>query len=218
VTRLTKSEQPVRPTKPTLATQVFARWTTDQAFRDDNGAPCTLKRQGPAPSFESLARSITHDVHPRSLLDELIRLGLALYDEDHDSVALARTEFVPKGDSRQMLNFLADNVGDHFDAAVANVLKDGHQHFEQAVFADELSAESIEELRPQVLAHWQALRDDLVPTITALIEADSLAGRPQNRRMRIGLYTFSITTSETESPTTECTTGTDHNRLKGVTK
>jgi hypothetical protein len=30
----------------------------------------------------------------------------------------------------------------------------------------------------------------MVPTITGLIESDRLAGRVQDQRMRIGLYTF----------------------------
>jgi len=43
--------------------------------------------------FEALAQSITRDVHPRSMLDELVRLGLVQHDEDLDSVSLARSEF-----------------------------------------------------------------------------------------------------------------------------
>ena len=203
VTRLTKSDTSDRSSKPPLATELFARWTTDPVFRDRNGAPCALKRKGSAPSFEALAQSITRDVHPRSLLEELVRLGLAHHDEDSDCVILGRSDFVPSGDSRQMLDFLSDNVGDHLAAAVANVVSDDRRHLEQAVFADELSAESVEALRPLIAAPWQALRDAMVPAITELIEADRLAGRKQDRRVRIGLYTFTEATPDTESPATE---------------
>lgn len=218
VTRLIQSESPALPTKPPHATQVFARWTSDPALQGQDGAPCPLKRQGAVPSFETLAQSVTRDVHPRSLLEELIRLGFARYDEVNDSVTLTRTEFVPDADSRQMLDFLSDNVGDHLDAAVANVLNDGRQHFEQAIFADELSAESIEILRPLVTAQWQALRDAMVPTLTELIEADSLAGRLQNQRVRIGLYAFSESTPDIAGPSNECTSSQNHNTVKGVPK
>lgn len=190
VTRLLKPDTPARQTKPPVHTEIFARWTTDPAFRDARGIPVPLKRLGPAPSFEALAQSITKDVHPRSMLEELIRLGHASYDQETDTVTLTSSSFVPSADSRQMLDFLADNVGDHFDAAVANVLNDGKQHCEQAVFADELSAESVEALRPIINAQWQTLCDALVPAITKLIEADAKAGRPQNQRVRIGLYSF----------------------------
>ena len=200
VTRLTKFETLERTAKPPLATELFARWTTDPAYRDQDGVPLELKRHGPAPSFEVLAQSVTRDVHPRSLLAELIRLGLARHDQERDCVALCRNDFVPSDDSRQMFEFLGNNVGDHLAAAVANVVSDDRRHLEQAVFADELSAESIETLRPQVAAQWQALRDAMVPAITGLIEADRLAGRRQDRRVRIGLYTFNEATQTSEAP------------------
>jgi hypothetical protein len=190
VTRLVKEDVPVRPAKPPLSTELFARWTTGQAWRDHDGKPYELKRQGPAPSFEALAQSITRDVHPRSMLDELVRLSLANYDEERDSVSLTCSEFVPKGDVQQVLGLLCDNVGDHFEAAVSNVLQDGTKHLEQAVFADELSSESIETLRPLIMNCWQTLRDTMVPTITDLIESDRIAGRSQDQRMRFGVYTY----------------------------
>ena len=199
VTRLTKMEAPERTTKQPLASEILARWTTDHSYRNQNGEPRMLNRLGPAPSFEALAQTITRDVHPRSMLDELIRLELVSYDEKLDLVSLTRNDFVPKSDSRQMLNFLGDNVGDHLDAAIANVLHDGKCHLEQAVFADELSAESIEALRPLFIARWKALREEMVPAITTLTEADKLAGRAQDQRVRIGLYTFTDTTTDSST-------------------
>jgi len=199
VTRLINIEAPDRQAKPPIAAEIFARWTTDAAWRDHDGTPRVLNRQGASPSFEALAQSITRDVHPRSMLEELIRLDLVHHDEVLDQVSLTRSDFVPKGDTRQMVGFLGDNVGDHLDAAVDNVLHDGSRHLEQAVFADELSGESIEALRPLIMAQWQALRDALVPAITAFIEADRLAGRAQDRRVRVGLYSYAEATQPNEA-------------------
>ena len=196
VTRLTTSETPELATKPPLASEILARWTTDPSWRDCDGKPLVIKRQGAALSFETLAQTITRDVHPRSILDELIRLDLVRYDEALDLVALTSNTFVPKSDPRQMLNFLGDNVGDHLNAAVANVLDDDKSHLEQAVFADELSAESLEAFLPLVMTHWNALHEKMVPALTSLIEADKLAGRVQDQRVRIGLYTFTDTTTD----------------------
>jgi len=196
VTRLTRLEAAGRTIKQPLASELFARWTTDHAYRNRDGVPIMLNRLGSAPSFEALAQAVTRDVHHRSMLDELLRLNIVSYDEHLDRVSLTRNDFVPRSDARHMLNFLGDNVGDHLNAAVDNVLHDGNSHLEQAVFADELSAESIDALRPLVMARWNALREEMVPAITALIEADKLAGRPQDQRVRIGLYTFTDTTAD----------------------
>jgi hypothetical protein len=189
VTRLTQVRSSLPQRRP-VAAELFARWANDRAYQDRRGRPRLLPRQGEALSFETLAQSVTRDVHPRSLLDELLRLGLAVHDAERDTVALVRDAFVPRGDAERMLGFLGDNVGDHLGAAVANVLSDGREHFEQAVFADELSVESIEQIRGLIGAQWRDVSAAMVPAIETLIEQDRVAGRSQDRRLRIGLYSF----------------------------
>lgn len=173
-----------------LAAEVFTRWVSDRSLRAANGALAPLKRHGDAPSFEALARSVTQDVHPRSLLEELCRLELADVDEGGELVRLRRDAFVPDQDKQQMLGFLADNVGDHFQGVVDNVTGRGPRHFDQAVFADELSAESVTVAHEFVARQWQRLLSDAVSLLERRIEEDKQAGRPQDQRVRIGLYSY----------------------------
>ncbi len=201
VTRLLEAPGAPAP-RAALASEVFARWTTAAAYRDAAGHPLALPRTGSAPSFEALAHDVTWDVHPRTLLDELVRLGFAELDAGTDTVRLLGTAFVPRGDDARMLGFLAANVGDHLRSAVANVLGARPPQLEQAVFSDELSAASIEALQTLVAERWRTLVDELVPAIDALIQQDREAGRPQDGRIRIGLYTFGETgpTPERNTP------------------
>ena len=177
-----------------LASEVFAHWRADKRYRTRAGIARTLPRTGPAPSFEALAHEITRDVHPRTLLEELLRLKLAAHDAATDTVALIEAAFVPRGDSGRMLGFLGANVGDHLQAAVSNVLGEGPRHFEQAIFADGLSAASIEQLRPLLASQWQRMTDALVPALEQMIEADGAAAADPEasprRRVRLGLYGF----------------------------
>jgi hypothetical protein len=200
VTRLMLPEA-APPRRRPVAAEVFTLWASDPQYADAKGRPRKLPRQGDAPSFETLAQSVTRDVHPRSLLDELLRLGLAVHDAADDSVSLAQDAFVPRGDTERMLGFLGQNVGDHLGAAVDNVLGDGRQHFEQAVFADELSPQSVAAVRESIDVQWRALRGALVPQLTALIEADHAAGRPQDQRLRVGLFSYSDRMTTPASPT-----------------
>ena len=188
VARLLEAPRGSAPVRPSPATQVFTRWRADPKLRDRRGRAIALPRQGPAPSFEALARSVTQDVHPRSLLDELCRLGLAI--ERDDTVELVRDSVVPKGDSERAYAFLGSNVGDHLRASVANVLADAPPHVEQAVFADELSEESMAAFREIAKAQWQALLAATVPALQALVDADAAKGAAPRRRVRIGLYTY----------------------------
>lgn len=181
------------------ASELFTHWRTDRGYCDRRGSPAELPRQGPAPSFETLAQTITRDVHPRSLLDELLRLGLAAHDAERDTVRLVREAFVPHGDSARMVLVLGRNVGAHLEGAVDNLLLDDHRHFEQAIFAEGLSDASMAEFRTLVRDQWQSTLDALVPTLEALIERDAAGPVPTDagpasaaagrHQVRLGLYT-----------------------------
>ena len=177
-----------------MPVEVFTRWLGDPDFRAADGAPRVLPRLGDAPSFESLARSVTRDVHPRSVLDELLRLGLAAFDEAADTVSPRREGFVPSGDRARMLDFLAGNVGDPLDASVHNVLGEGRPHFEQAIFAEGLTEASVEAVRALVSAQWKAMLESLVPQLRERVRADADAPEADRRRVRIGLYGYDAPT------------------------
>jgi hypothetical protein len=195
VTRLSLQKPPAHGNRSSPATQLFTKWHADRKLRDRRGRPRALPRQGPAPSFEALARAITRDVHPRRLLDELLRLELATHDAASDTVRLVEPAFVPRGDLARMLGFVGDNVGDHLAGSVANVLGDERRHFEQAVFADELSDASVDAAKRLIQAQWRALTAVLVPELEELQRADrQIADRakapPPQRRLRVGLYSY----------------------------
>ena len=191
VTRLTRFDsEPAEPQR-SAAANTFMRWRTNPAYLDAQGRPLTLARQGDAPSFESLARSVTQDVHPRSLLDELLRLGLASHDAEADRITLILDAFVPSTDRARMLEFLAYNVGDHLSAAVANVLGPAPRHLERAVFADGLSPGAIAAAEAWVAEAWRDMANALIPFIEKLIadEAHEPASVRQ-QRFRAGLYAY----------------------------
>lgn len=196
VTRLVESRQRRAEPARSYPSEAFARWTTHPEYLDKDGRPRDLPRLGAAPSFESLAQSVTRDMHPRSLLEELLRLGLAQHDTASDVVMLRREAFVPRGDQERMDGFLGANVGDHLSAAVDNVLASGSEHFEQALYADGLSDQSLAALRELVTQHWRAITNDLVPRIEKMIADDDVAGIGSTlgagHRLRIGLFSYQV--------------------------
>jgi hypothetical protein len=186
---------------------LFARWISDRKLRV-KGKPRTLPRQGDAPSFESLARSVTQDVHPRTLLDELCRLNLAVWNTDTDMVHLIQDGFTPRGDWQRMVEFLGSNVGDHLHAAVSNVLGDEPVHVEQSVFAGGLSEASVEQIKTLARRHWQALVTEAVPLLAQRVEEDAQSPDEATRRVRLGLFTFHENTVRTEHDADAGSTGT----------
>ncbi len=199
VTRLTHQASMERSKPRSVVNELYARWSTDPQYQQE-GQPMRLPRLGAAPSFESLATSVNKDVRPRSLLDELCRLGMATLHED-DTVALQLDKFVPSQDERQMFAFLGANVGDHLQAAVHNVMGQGVRTLEQALFTDSLSASSVEVIRPQVSAQWQSVVRTLAPQVQSLMDKDKAQQHPLDHRLRIGMYMYAAPL--TEAPTAE---------------
>ena len=197
VTRLVQSGRHDAGPARTPAAELFARWVTDRSYCQPDGQPKVLPRIGPAPSFESLAQAVTRDVHPRSLLDELLRLELARLDDD-DRVSLVRDAFVPRGDLVRMLGFVGDNVGDHLSSAVHNALRNDRRHLEQAMFADGVPQAALPELGERVRRHWQDLVGALVPHLQSLV--DTAATADDACRVRIGLYSFDDATDIVPAP------------------
>lgn len=190
VARIQQIATPELPATRSAANDLLTQWTSHTSYVDKDHKPIAIPRQGPAPSFEALAATVTKDVHARSLMAEMIRLNLVIHRQSTDTVELLEDIFVPNHDWPQMIGFLGANVGDHLEAAVTNVLGDGHQHFEQAILADELSTESITQAKALISAQWRNLLTTLGPQLQALMDADKAANRVQDQAVRIGLYSL----------------------------
>lgn len=190
VGRLQSVDAPAQPPTRTVATDVLTYWASQSEYVNKKGMPIRIPRTGDAPSFEALAVCVTKDVHPKSVLADMVRLGLVTHNEKNDTVAVVDAIFVPKSDWPQMVGFIGTNVGDHLQASVDNVLKGGSQHFEQALLADELSLESLEAAKSMITAQWRDVLTQLGPQLQALMDQDKALGRDQNQQLRIGLYSY----------------------------
>lgn len=172
--------------------EVFARWLADPRYLTRRGRPRVLPRVAAGddePSFDALAASVTTDVHPRAVLEELVRLGLVEADA-RGRVRLVAQAYVPRRDRAGMLALLADNVGDHLDAAVANLEGDGQRFLEQAMFSDGLSAESAEAFNRATRRAWLAVQAELMPVLQALYDHDRAGDAPTDHRVRLGVYGY----------------------------
>lgn len=168
--------------KPSLANQVATRWMGQSQWPD------RLPFSGDAASFETLVQSISRDVHPRAVLQELQRLGIVLEDAGH--VNLLRDAFVPEPGQAEARNLMAGAVSDHLHAGVHNLTTQGQGKFlEQSVFADGLSPESVAQLQQLANALWAQVLQQVVQAATPLCEQD--ATHPQPQRFRLGLFSYS---------------------------
>lgn len=172
-----------------MASQVAARWLSDPAYRDGRGRMRALPRSGEGASFDQLVASISSDVRPRAVLDELVRLGMV--EEAETQVRLLVPGFVPKQGFEEMAALLRDNLHDHAAAATLN-LEGEHNYLEQAVFVDELTAESADRLHAAAARAWRQAFQTVMREAQARYEHDQANAPPAQRvhRARFGAYFY----------------------------
>ena len=176
-----------QPKAPSVASQVFTRWLADDQLRDKSDQPMVLPKSGAAPSFESLARQVSSDVHPRTLLAEMQRLGLVRVQGDQ--VQLDAQAFVPQRGFDDMVELFAANAADHLAAAVHNLRGDGDKLLEQSVFASGLSPRSTQQLGVLARRLWRSAFQQMVREATPRYQQDS-QGTQASMRMRFGVYYY----------------------------
>ena len=180
-----------------VAGEVVARWMIDPAWHGADGSPRRLPkglpkappRRADGASFDALVASVSSDVRPRAMLDELLRLGVA--SENDEGVALVANGFAPRQGLAEMSALFADNLGDHIAAASANL--QGESNFlEQAIHVDQLTPQSVEALKKAAALAWKQAFKTVMREAQARFDADA-ANAPKaqrTQRARFGVYFF----------------------------
>ncbi len=185
------SSAPV-PETVSQGARLVSLWVALPDYCDGDGQPKPLPRQASAPdevSFDTLASSLSKDVRPRALLDELVRLGVAVIDKN-DRVHLKKAAFIPASGIEEKTHYLGRNVGDHIAAAVDNLQGSKAPFLERSVYYDGLTEASVQELTQLS----EKLAMDLLRKINR--RAHTLAERDESRhgahlRMNLGVYFYS---------------------------
>lgn len=196
--RALTSDEPPQRRAITIASQVTMAWTTQPEYLDAQGRPIPLPMRSAdpsSPSFERLAQGVSKDFHARSVLDELVRLGVAEEQSDGLSRIVAAGGFLPVHDLEELARQLSANVGDHLAASAANfgaVHKGAAPPFlEYALWADELSAGSVAELQRLAKDKWLEAMKAVRNRAEQLSERDRQAGAAADlHRLRFGVYVF----------------------------
>lgn len=189
-----------------LPDEVFMRWTNDPLYLDVDGLPKVLPLRAStpdAPSFEQLAQSVSRDFHSRSILEELVRLGLA--DIHGESVRLRLSSYIPREDLTDAMRFMSASISDHIGAATKNIRAiDANrtpEFLEQSIYADELSPESIKELEALARRIWETALRRMYALATERGDIDRKNNMiEQTMRMRFGAYFYAEPASPLENP------------------
>ncbi len=184
----------VMPGNVSLGSQLIALWNADSKYLNAEGVPKPLSRfaaDNPTESFESLVRSVSTDIHPRAVLDEWIRLGVAKVDAEN-RVYLTTDLFIAQEGFEEKVFYLGHNLHDHAQAAICNVLGQQPNFLERCVHYNGLSKLNIDEIAQTVNKHGMKLLREVNKTADELDKSNQQSARKlkPSMRMTMGLYYY----------------------------
>lgn len=195
--RVLTSDAPPPQRKSTIASQVTYAWISQPEYLDADGKPRRLPMRSAddaEPSFDRLSQGISKDFHARSVLDEMVRLGVVAV-EDGTARLVLDEGFLPAHDLHEVARYFAANLGDHMAASAANfsAASKGARtpYMEQALWGDELSAESVAELQRLAQQKWMTAMKS-IRNLAEQRSAEDLARQPTGalHRFRFGAFFY----------------------------
>lgn len=152
---------------------VLAGWLTDDAYHSEAGFPIDLPFAGATPCFTDLVKQYSGDMYPRSVADELLRLGAIV--EVEGKLRMSKRGYVPSADPALMIDILGMDVSEFIETidynlqsgrdnrllqikVLASNLPEEHLA-EFNVFSKRLSLHTIDEITRWLSAH-DAGKDD----------------------------------------------------------
>jgi hypothetical protein len=180
-----------------LIGQIVGRWLSDPLYLD-GAKPRVLHRGDEPGQFDQLVQSVSTDVGPRAVLEEMLRL--AVVRVDGEQIELDTRGMVPRGDFAAMAEALGVNLRDHAAASCANLI-DGRNLLEQAIYVDEISPESAHLLHQAATRAWRPAFARVMRLAEKRFARDAVK-EPEARRqarVRFGVYFYVDDSSQEKS-------------------
>ncbi len=146
--------------------RVLAGWHTDPDFLGPYGMPLEIRYEEggiSAVNFTTLVRRYSGDMSPRSMLDELIRVGAVVETEPGWLKVLRRVYLPPKMD-KDSYERVGDVVKNFVDTVDFNLQKSeaGSGRFERIVYSPEgIKGQDYEKFKAYINERCQALLEDI---------------------------------------------------------
>ena len=187
-------------TKVAVFATVMGQWLSRPAFLTPDGQPRPLPRSGSdGVDFDALVQSVSRDIRPRTILDELLRQGL-VEEGDDGLLRIVKGAVVGSASDEHKIIFFAANVGDHLAAASENLLSPDPPFLERAVFYNRLSSASVDAIEAKARELSQETLEELNAEGSTRQQADR--GTPDNHeRFRFGMYFYRESSVETDGDT-----------------
>ena len=192
-----------------LGARLVAEWMANPRFlqqerKDNPPAPLPFRdseSRGHADFCELVETVCRKDIRPRSVLDEWLRLGIVSVSDD--MISLNTEAFAPKAGLAEKAYFFGRNIQDHVEAGANNLRGSAPPFYDRSVFYDQLSQDSVEELRALSALGASALLTRVNARAHSLQRKD-IAKKTNSAQFRFNLGIFNYSTAQPQPEETSC--------------
>jgi hypothetical protein len=172
------------------AAHVLASWLRDSEFRDRKGDPLDLALAGESPSFTDLVRKYSGDMYPRSIADELLRLGAI--EEVDGKLRMTNRGYVPGADPERIVEILGIDTSEFIETVDHNLQADddAHRLLQLKVLSDNVPAEHLIEFNRYSTRLSRTLLEELARWLSERDKGRDWSG--DDERVQLGLGIFQI--------------------------
>lgn len=173
------------------AARVISGWVRDAAYHDADGNPADLPFDGETGSFSALVRQYSGDITPRTIADELTRVGAISVGRD-GRIRLAGRAYVPSAGVTEKLTILGSDVADLIATIDHNLSAEPDKaRFQRKVAYSHIPAAKAEELKAALEAQAQHCLESMDRMLASLERRqESKAGAARTSRLGVGIYYF----------------------------
>lgn len=191
VTRLWRDETPPKEGLDVIS-RILGQWQADPRFTTKSGKPATLTLEGKKGTFADLVHSISSDLNPYTLMNELERSGAV--ERTDSGLRLVRRSYQPRGDIEQGMRLLGNDTATLVDSVAENILSpEKLENLHVRTEYDHIAIDSEDEIRRWFLAHGSELH----ASVRAYLSKKDCDINPKaeegSGRMRVSFVTFSFT-------------------------
>ncbi len=135
-------------------------------------------------AFNKIARELVTDVHPRAVLDELLRLGLVV--EENGRARMVAHAFTSKTSASDRVLFFADNARAFLSTCVENILDSRPNQLERAIWGEGMGLRDANRVHALAGKQWESARNALFEAISNAAKVDEDV--EPRFRVRVGTY------------------------------
>lgn len=184
------------------AAHVLASWLRDEAFLDRKGDPLDLPFSGESPTFTDLVRKHSGDMRPRSVADELLRLGAV--EEVGGRLRMTSRGYVPGADPERIIDILGVDTAELMETIDHNLQHDKDDRLVQLkVLSDNVPAAHLQEFNRYSARLSRTMIEELSRWLSERDKGRDWSGDDERVVLGLGVYQINRTARPGRPGTTD---------------